>query len=325
MRLGVARLQKGLRGGVSFRTAGILSKIVVLFALTSSAAGQSGNSGFTVPDSAQVISGGSSRNRFLLLNGKPDQTPITEKWPFTVRADFLSHGTFCTATMIGPRVLLTAAHCISNLPRGPLPMHLNIYDRTANCRYHPSFRLQGFAFQFDYALCLIDRPIDVIADGVPNALKFERLSLDARDSNFRYGDQASRYFVLVGYGCTTYDQKLSEKRGLSGGYTRVDLFTPLRMRSGVRGSRDNAILCAGDSGGAVYRLADLKNPYGPRTIVAVNSANIVQGGRVGDYSFLARTSAPAFVTFFRQWKRDMGNPKVCGVDRDIDALCRAWR
>jgi hypothetical protein len=74
-------------------------------------------------------------------------------------------------------------------------------------------------------------------------------------------------------------------------------------------------------GGAAYRLQRPDDPFGRRVIVAVNSANILQNSQVGDFSYLPKTSVPAFKSFFWQWKRAMGNPMVCGVDRTIEPRC----
>jgi hypothetical protein len=269
-------------------------------------------------------------DQFLQPNGK--QEPMDQReWMATIKTVSQDSRFFCTATLIGPRVLLTAAHCTSHISEAVIDITPDA--RRLKCQAHPRFRPVGLGFQFDYALCLLDKdyPEAVLpiaaADKAPSSVaipvKFERLSLDPRDVKFSFSDSSLRYLLLAGFGCTKRDQTRADPKQnvLSAGFTRITAFGPVRLTSGGRSMRDSAILCAGDSGGAAYRVRNPTDPFGERVIVAINSANIVQNSQVGDFSYLPKTSAPAFVSFFWQWKRAMGNPMVCGVDPAIAQRC----
>jgi hypothetical protein len=153
-------------------------------------------------------------------------------------------------------------------------------------------------------------------------VKFERLSLDPKDALYRLGDERSRLVLLAGMGCT--DRNLSngaEGIGqLSEGLSLVTHRDLLRLVAGAQHRRDSATICQGDSGGAAFRVLTADR-HGPRRVIAINSTNIVIAGRVQQVSFLIKTSAPPFVEFFRSWRRRHNQPKVCGIDIEIEDRC----
>lgn len=269
-----------------------------------------------------------------LLTNQPAKEEAIANWVATRILDDRSR--LCTATLIGPRVLLTAAHCILAGNRFILELDKKPFELA--CERHPAYAERGFRAQFDYGLCraaedfprtittppskfkLGEKPEGQIVD-----LKFDRLSLDRRHAVPDSRDINSRWPLLSGYGCS--DRQASKPDGrLRAGYARITFYGDLRLVTGSPQRDDSAIICQGDSGGAAYRLIsrrgdspnpDDRSPYGPRVIIGINSANILER----NLSFLAKTSAPAFVQFFHTWRRRMGNPKVCGIDADIDHLC----
>jgi hypothetical protein len=150
-------------------------------------------------------------------------------------------------------------------------------------------------------------------DRPPEPVLFQHLSTDARDVRVR------GRLLLAGFGCSS---RTSERRdgNIRAGMTTIALVSSLRITLGTPFTRDSGVLCAGDSGGPAFSLRT-KNPYGPRVIVGVNSAsNLLQS-----VSYVVPTSAPAFSQFLQSWRAKWGNPKICGLDKDIEKRCHAAR
>jgi hypothetical protein len=225
--------------------------------------------------------------------------------------------------------MLTAAHCVPyvydfaiQLSQDPKAEKWQL-----SCERHPAYADQGFGANFDYALCLtpkdLPREIDILpvdgdkGDGPTKVtLLFEQLSLDPADLNIVFRREDSHWLLLSGYGCTDPSQKQLDNR-LRAGFARMSFNGPIRLITGSPFRNDSAVLCSGDSGGGAYRVKTRDDPYGARVIVGVNSAFAWESHR----SYLAKTSAPAFIRFFRLWRQRWGNPKVCGVDGDMGNLC----
>lgn len=241
----------------------------------------------------------------------------------------------CTATLVGPQVLLTAAHCIDGHALTGAAIKLareNARRRIASCAIAPAY-LRGLATvnvprnASDFALCEMEKVVPERAetlDTVPVA------------GNVR--------LMVAGYGCSEetilknngripqfHDEFSDKKRKLRVGTNTLatEPISGWRTLRGRIGTRD-AVICPGDSGGAAYRGADpAPGPDIGWRVVAVNSAVGVSveqhaldqagtanppGLGVEYQSYLSQLSDPAFISFVSQWQSQAPSKRlICGL------------
>lgn len=244
---------------------------------------------YAVPDLSQDPFGP------LLGNGTV-ATP--SEWPASVVARK------CSATLIGPRVLLTAAHCVGNA--ADVRVHnKGLPDFSGVCTRHDKWsRTKNLSP--DVALCLM-------APMARKGLFFESLQLDVGHVD------ASQRLTLSGYGCT--DPNTHEKED-----PPVFRIGPAIVATAPGGSAEwpqwlitepaktgsLSFACRGDSGGAAYRVPT----RGVRGVVGVISA--VNEDKV---TYVAALASSEIRGFIRKWMAntatmtaDRKSARVCGVD-----------
>lgn len=268
--------------------------------------------------------------------------------------DAVGTGDGCTSALIGPKVLVTAAHCvdgkgspavvrdISLSPRINPPVTLN-YSCTMHSKYQnaPS-RGKAPRSSHDIALCLVNNPNDV-----PIGMKFEMVDLNQTPT-------VGKDILMTGYGCTGvgvhkfYSEAMQKDRymgyvkGSSDGYMRVGnakitetkdhpYFQSLPRTQAIVESHatvggNGAKLCPGDSGGPVFVGITETNHQGARRIIGVNSS---VGGIVSDalpvtiISNLVDFNDVTIQSFFNDFISD-NKVKICGYgdQTGLENLCR---
>lgn len=204
----------------------------------------------------------------------------------------------CTSTVVGPRVVLTAAHCVADGAKGTI----EVANQTewVTCSHHPDYRDDVAKddpdwykkASPDFALCSVAAPLP--------ELPFENIN---KDSGRLAKGQKMR---LVGFGC-------NEKGGSDGGFgvlyegvaTIHKLPAPPSYYTVTLGG---AAVCYGDSGGGVYLILD---PNEVRRFVM----GVTSRGDISTESLLSTTSVGGFVSWAESWAAAR-NLKICGMDDD---------
>lgn len=252
----------------------------------------------------------------------------TDRLPATFGAT-LASGETCTATLIGPQVLLTAAHCVDRKQRGSHGKWLTYGGRLENpdgqllaqirgCDMAPAYVAAAPTpgrprNEQDFALCETWTPVNALAEAI------------SRDAAAVAPDSA---LLIVGYGCTEGDLVDGQITAGAHGSGHLNVGINTVRQGGPAGwlafygrvGSSQAILCPGDSGGGAFAHASIEpgagNDSGWR-VVAVNSAvGHDKTGTPKDYiSYLASLADPDFATFLDTWmKRRPLNRGICGVD-----------
>jgi hypothetical protein len=136
---------------------------------------------------------------------------VADQWPSVFLLRSSNPATYCSATVVGRRVLLTAAHCVRERQTTvAVKTKASSEDYQVNCSIHPKFAQDS---KFDFALCSTDKPLP--------ASRIERINADN-------GLVASGTPVtLVGYGCRdavtrVFDGALSADTGFVASSARSD-------------------------------------------------------------------------------------------------------
>lgn len=215
-----------------------------------------------------------------LINGTPADP---KDFPASVSARMNNAG--CTATVVGPEVLLIAAHCVGNGASAAFKLQ-NGVSYTSKCTHHSGYSSDATA---DYALCKIGA---VVTDTL-----FETVNIDA--SRIKVGDKIQ----LTGYGCTQPGGS-----GGNDGVYRVGLSTVKSVHAGNQDivTEGGAALCFGDSGGPAFFYTNESKKE--RVQLSVNSR-----GDIRAVSYLSSLSAGKFLPFAKDWI-SKNSAKICGVD-----------
>ncbi|TAI67132.1 trypsin-like serine protease [Bradyrhizobium sp. Leo170] len=140
----------------------------------------------------------------------------------------------CTATVVGPKAIMTAAHCLDGTTNGEVL--INNQTLALKCQSNPKYPADTTA---DIAMCGSSGAITA-----PN-LKYE--VLNTNPATVKVGTSV----VLLGYGCLIEGGPVSDT--LYVGSATVKGLPVADNRYEVQGG---AKLCGGDSGGAGYVMVD---------------------------------------------------------------------
>lgn len=197
-----------------------------------------------------------------IINGQETQgyTSIVALYGKKPGAD---KGVLCTATVVSPTVLLTAAHCVAPATAGEGNEYVMLTSHTlvdqANpspkfkvkeVHWDPQFNAQNLQGGHDIAVAILEEPTTLAP------VKFNRNPLS--------GLSSAR---LVGYG-------LNNGQAQTGAGIKRTAEVPVASvddKFVVTGSWFGTTMCSGDSGGPV-----LANINGEDTVVGVNSFGFIQ-------------------------------------------------
>jgi hypothetical protein len=209
-----------------------------------------------------------------LINGRPANPG---EFPEVVYLTI--SGSRCTGTIIGERVLLTAAHCGTTGATAQFQIDQTLYSATLT-------RSGVYPGQdHDISLGLIDKKV--------NNVKYASIGGTASEG---------LEITLAGYGCINPGGGGGNDGVLRVGETIVTGFTGFDM---ISNSPGGAALCFGDSGGPAFILDG-----GGHKVIGINSK-----GNIRDTNYNARTDNQISREFFQQWSQK-NQADICGINTD---------
>lgn len=214
-------------------------------------------------------------------------------------------GKICTASLVGPRTALLAAHCITHFGTNRISFNIEIEGKTKDvlggCMIPNKFHVK----REDWALCFLDQSVGGAS------FSYETVSPTKPPLN--------EPLILSGFGCSENNKPPDGKLRI--GIAKVNKFHPngvVVITKGDGSASSNAAVCGGDSGGPAFLF--VSDAKGSRSIVAVNSVDLK--GEISLLALLASNEGKSFLEEYRAKTCHKGIcAKICGVNKH-DSNCR---
>lgn len=245
------------------------------------------------------------------------QEARTADWPASLYVTFDTPDgrAACTAALIGPQAMLTAAHCVPG--DGKVTFSYNQQAYTTSCTRHPNYPGDASA---DFALCAVTPSFTA-----PPKFLYETVNISPMSG------MLNQQIILTGYGCVSdipgagapdgkyrIGGNVVEETSESKPQPRRALFYLPHEKSNLftKDDANTANLCPGDSGGPAYiRSSGGLETFTNRTILGVNSRVFYRNANATEYgaSLVSATGGPDFLDWARGWAKSAKVTVVCGI------------